>query len=151
MARQSIIPGAGSVFQNRVYDDEGNVIMEMTSGQYMVREPDGSFITRNENSTISLMDGLEWCPLMATGPQPIRIGVCTLCRNPPYQFPVRHGPKHGLVSMRRAKRCASCGRLLCPIHRRKCSDHKWRCPACSRKHRAKTILFRVFFSLEQED
>ena len=152
MAIGGQLPGTASLYDNSVCDEDGNPILQVVSGQYIVTEPDGTMTSRSINSTIELMDGLQWSPaLAALKDRPIRVGVCQFCRYPPYRFPVRARPKHGLVSMRRAKRCASCGRLMCPKHRKMGTDGKWRCPVCSRRHGWRMLLLRLFFSFDEKE
>jgi len=151
MANGGQAPGTASLYDNTVYDEHGNVILQVVSGQYLVTTPDGTVTSRSVGSTIELVDGTQWSPAQAAvKDNPIRVGVCILCRHPPYQFPRRQKPRHGLVSLRRAKRCASCGRLICPHCRKMRTDGKWRCIVCYRRHWWRMLLLRLFFSFEED-
>jgi hypothetical protein len=140
------LPTANQVFRTILADDRGQPILDISAGEYMVHEPDGSITIRKENHSILLMDGLEWNPAMAAA---IRIGCCELCRNPPRGLFSRERPRHGLVSMAKAKRCAECGLLLCPRHRHRGADERWRCPACGRSRRLRDLVLDIFFSREE--
>jgi len=143
-------PGTASLYDNTIYDEHGKPILQITSGQYIVTEPDGTMTSRSISSMFPLVCGLSWSPLEAARKDnPIRIGICPLCRHPPYRFPIRPKPRHGLVSMRRAKRCVSCGRLICPQHRKMGADGQWRCTGCSRWYRLRTALLGLFFRYEE--
>lgn len=154
MANGGQLPGTASLYDNTIYDERGNVIFKTVTGQYLIHEPDGSMTSRSEGSTIELVDGTQWSPAQAAmKDNPIRVGVCQLCREPPYQFPFRAKPRHGIVSLRRAKRCAGsgCGRLLCPQHRKMGSDGRWRCTVCARRHWWRMLVLRLFFSFEEDN
>jgi hypothetical protein len=144
-------PGTASLYDNTVYDEHGNVILQVVSGQYLLTSPDGTVTSRSVSSTIQLVCGLQWAPSHAAmRDHAVRIGVCMLCREPPYRFPFRRRPRHGLVSLRRAKRCASCGRLICPQHRTMGPDGRWRCIVCARWHGWLMRLLRLLFSFKED-
>ncbi len=126
-----------------ITDRKGNVILEVTQKEYLVRESDGSLARYSEYNNIILEDGLAWNPSMFLQKPPIHIAVCDVCRK-------KRKPKsHGLVSVAGAKLCV-CGKLCCPKHRRQSSrDKKWRCPACHRLHKTKNIFTPVFFKKKE--
>ena len=107
-----------------IRDRKGNMILEVTQKEYVVKESDGPLTAYSEYDNIILEDGLAWTPSMLGQKPPIRIAVCDICRR-------KRKPKtHGLVSVTGARLCV-CGKLCCPKHRRQSSrDHKWRCPTC---------------------
>ena len=150
MARQRFnLPAANRQVRTVLSDDQGNPMVQMSAGEYMVHNPDGSITVLRENRSIQLMCGLQWYPGMTDGQKIISVGVCELCRNPPYTFPLRNKPRHGLVSMDRARQCSGCGLLLCPRHQSRHGRQTF-CPSCSRRYRLKNVLLRIFFRIEEE-
>lgn len=145
------MPTTNQVNRTVVADHQGRPILVLTGGEYMVHEQDGSITVRKEGHSIELMDGTAWYPAMSAGPQGVKLGCCELCRHPPYRFPFRELPRHGLVS--KWKRCARCGQLVCPRHRRPGADGKWRCVRCKRMawlDWLKEAVLGFFFSTEED-
>ena len=140
------LPTASQVFRTVLSDEQGMPILDVSAGEYMVHDPHGNITIRKENHSILLMDGLEWCPAQAAQ---IRVGVCECCRHPPYRFFFRERPRHGLLSMAKAKRCTACGLLLGPRHRHLGHDGRWRCVRCGRSRRLKDFFLGIFFSTEE--
>jgi len=126
-----------------ITDRKGDVILEVTQKEYLVKESDGSFTSYSEYNNIILEDGLAWNPSMLFQKPPIYIAVCDICRK-------KRQPKtHGLVSVAGAKLCV-CGQLCCPKHRRQSArDNKWRCPICHHLHRTKCLFTPVFFKRKE--
>ena len=126
-----------------IRDRKGNVILEVTQKEYVVKESDGPLTAYSEYENIILEDGLGWNPSMMGQKPPVRIAVCDICRK-------KRKPKtHGLVSVAGGRLCV-CGKLCCPKHRRQSSrDHKWRCPTCHHRHIAKCILTPIFFKRKE--
>lgn len=147
MARQSFqVPPSSDHTGAILWSSDGQPILEMWSSDYMIHEPDGSISTRKLNTAIELMCGTMWHPGIADR---IPIGVCQLCRQPPYTFPFRERARHGIVSRKMARTCVDCGRLACPKHIRQV-DGAWRCVQCAGKHRALSFLRSIFFRCEDE-
>jgi len=148
MARQPLnMGGVDQVWQTVIWNDDGNPILEVSEGEYVVHKPDNSIIIQHSNNSIQLMCGQFWQP----GPKALPLGVCELCRNPPYRFPFRKKPRHGLVSLKYSKYCSGgCGRLLCPSHAHLCKDRRYRCPSCARKYRFWRFIKSLLFRYEEE-
>ena len=149
MAKQRFgAPGADQTVRTVLWDALGNPIVEVGAREYMVHRPDGSVATERINSSILLMDGTMWHP----GMRDVRLGVCKLCREPPYTFPFRQGPMHGLVSLTPggAVKCARCGMILCPAHARRCSDNRLRCPSCAQRGTLRRFFERIFWTTDED-
>ena len=133
-----------------IQDKYGNVILEIGITKYMVREPDGSIKYYQKSYNIQLVDGLQWNPGMLLANPPIYVGICDSCRDIcSLKMFKKVMPTHGIVSLGRAKLC-ECGTLCCPSHRKLCSDGKWRCLTCARKHMVKELLRPIFFTRTME-
>ena len=148
MARQQLnMGGVDQIWRTILWDNEGKPILEVSSGEYVVHHPDHSIDIQHSNNSIQLMCMQFWQP----GPKAQPLGVCELCRYPPYTFPFRKKPKHGLVSLKCAKYCSgSCRRLLCPQHAHLCKDRRYRCPSCVWKYRLGQFLKGLLFRYEEE-
>ena len=147
MARQPLnIAGVDQIWQTILLDDEGKPLLEISAGEYIVHGPKGEITIRRSNCSIQLMCKQLWHP----GPKAEPLGVCELCRKPPYKFPFREKPKHGLVTLKHANYCSgSCHLLLCPKHARYINDQFY-CPSCAAKYRAKHVMTSLFFRYEEE-
>lgn len=147
MARQPLnIAGVDQIWQTILWDDEGKPLLEVSASEYVIHEPKGKVTIRRSTSSIQLMCKRFWRP----GPKAEPLGVCELCRKPPYKFPFREKPKHGLVTLKYAKQCfGSCGRLLCMKHAKRIHG-RFYCPSCAAKYRAKRILTTLLFRYEEE-
>lgn len=141
------LPITNQVYRTVVTDENGQPILEITAGEYMIPDGNGMTILKNGQS-ILLMDGTEWNPAMAIQ-QGVKLACCELCRHPPFRFPFRERPRHGLVS--KWKRCVRCGRAICPRHRHRTSDGSWRCSHCRHGifHWLREILLRLFTYTEE--
>ena len=142
MARQPLnIAGVDQIWQTVLFDDDGKPILEVSDSEYVVNGPNGEVTIKRLNSSIQLMCNSQWHP----GPDAEPLGVCELCRKPPYKFPFRDKPKHGLVSLKYARRCSRCySRLLCPKHVR-IIDRRFYCPSCALICRLKRLFIFLLF------
>jgi hypothetical protein len=148
MARQPFqIPPTSDHAAVALWLADGRPCLEICgTSEWIIHEPDGSVSTRKLDTLIELMCGTMWHPGMA---DKVPVGVCTLCRQPPYTFPHREPPRHGIVSRKMARTCVDCGVLACPKHVLKV-DGRWRCVRCARKHRRLSILRGLFFVADDE-
>ena len=142
---------ANQEFVTIYYDDEGQSVLEIGAGQYILHFQDGTEVDRKTSQSFQLECGLQFTPAMSHGQQPVLIGICQLCRRPPYRFPFRKAVKHhGLVSMARSRRCRRCGKLLCPNHYRRCRDNRYRCISpCTNIYNIRRLVRRLFFTVEE--
>ena len=130
-----------------IHDKNGDEILRLGASEFTMRFPDGRIERHKVSESIILADGTNFnVGMMYTSP-PIQIGVCSLCRRPPYSFPFRDTPSHGLVRLTRAKTC-TCGALCCTRHRRLCSDGRYRCLPCARRWSWKEAVLSIFFAKE---
>lgn len=129
------------------YDNDGYVVMRLSATQMTLHHPDGRIEQRKINDNLVLADGSTWNAAMLLAQPPVPIGVCGLCRKPPYTFPWRAKPTHGLVRLSRAKTC-QCGTLCCPAHRVRCADGQVRCLRCAHTWSWKERLLSLFFAKE---
>jgi len=125
----------------RITDAQGNIVLEIGTHEYSVMHSDGSLTQRKITETIPLVCGTIWTPATK-----FPIGVCELCRQPSF-FNRR---SHGLVSLSRAKMCATCGQLCCPKHRKLGKDQKWRCLRHHSSHQLRNLLHPIFFEQREE-
>lgn len=125
-----------------ITDSKGKVIIEIRQEEYLIIGKDGSITSYSLYNNIILEDGMAWSPALLSGPKPIHIGACDICRSR------RRSKSHGLVAMAHARLCV-CGKLCCPKHRRQGADEKWRCPSCAHKYSVKR-MFRPFFFRKKE-
>ena len=121
MARSPIsITPPSVVIETILRDIDGSPILELRYGEYIVRLPDGTQQMRKTGESILLSCGTMWNPgMMARVP----VGVCDACRHPEFRGLRREAPRHGTVTLQRARMCASCGRLCCPRHFRRLDGH----------------------------
>lgn len=125
--------------------DEG--LMSLSGTQHLIRHQNGTIEQRRRYENKLLADNTSINGAMLGGPQPAVLTRCELCVHPPYHFPYREKPTHGLIRLDRAKSCAGgCGALCCARHRVHCSDKKYRCTRCARKWRLGRGFLRLFFS-----
>ncbi|MCY2950834.1 MAG: hypothetical protein NTU53_02525 [Planctomycetota bacterium] len=95
--------------------------------------------------TIQLADGSCMGVASLLGKTAADLGICRLCRNPPYTFPSRRKTIHGLVRLDRAHTC-SCGAVICTRHAKLGSDGQWRCIPCARRRSFSDLLLGLFFT-----
>lgn len=131
-----------------VVRDGDEEIARFTATEMTLRHPDGKIEHSRLHENLILSDGTSFNAAMMFAQPPVQIGVCRLCRRPPYTFPVRDRPTHGLVRLTRAKTCAHrhCGSLCCPKHRTRCSDGQYRCTRCARTWFWWELILGIFCS-----
>jgi hypothetical protein len=125
----------------KITDSKGNVIVEIGTKEYSIKNFDGSRTQRKITESMTLVCGTVWTALAR-----FPVGVCEICREPP-PFSRR---RHGLVALSRARMCVDCGQLCCPSHRKIGKDQKWRCLRHHRQHLLKTLFRPIFFKREEE-
>jgi hypothetical protein len=135
--------------QTTIYDADGNPILIIGERSSTIMAPDKSISRLEYSDSILLVDGLSWTPAMASGANPVYLTSCQRCREPPIWLPGRRRGTHGLLSVRNARVCASCGAVTCPRHRRFVLG-AWRCHDCVPWVLLRRILKLVFFSLHRE-
>ena len=124
MARQPFqVPPTSDHAGVILWDAEGRPVLEVWDSEYVIHEPGPSVSSRKLSNLLQLMCGTVWHPRML---DKVPVGVCQLCREPPYTFPRRSRPRHGIVSRKMARICVDCGTLACPKHIRQV-DGAWRC------------------------
>ena len=149
MAKKTFkVPPVRQVTKSFLYDKNGQLIKSLGMEEETVPGPNGELhvIKRSENMT--LMDGTVYNPSMSMGPRPMRIRVCDVCRDSSFSLFNRGGDSHGLTSS--AKLCTSCGKSLCPHHRKRCRDRQVRCASCAAKFKVKGLLRKLFFTAEEK-
>ena len=148
MARPTLnMAGVNQSWQTLYWDDRGRPVLEISAGQHIIHEPDGSVTIQHANHRIQLMCG----DVYSSGPKAPPLVVCEMCRHPPYRFPFRDRPRHGLTSLKHSALCQGrrCGRRLCPRHTITISGRTY-CPACSIWARVKELATRILFKCEDE-
>lgn len=140
------MPGATQTVQTVHWDAEGNPILQIAATEYMIHLPSGEVRSVRTNNAIQLMCGTMWHP----GMKDVPVGVCEFCRKPPYTFPFRQKPGHGLVNLKNGARCVSCGVYACRCHIHVGPDGRPRCLDCHRKYRLRAFLRRIFFTYEED-
>ena len=129
-----------------IHDAQGREILRVGMTETTFRHADGTFEILEKHESLTLADGSNWSPAMLLGNKPAHVGCCALCNDPPRRGIFRERPSAGLVRLSRAKTCAPpCGKLLCPRHRKLCSDGVWRCLRCARRYALKTAIKSIFF------
>lgn len=148
MARQPLnMSGVNQLWQTLYWDDRGRPVLQVAAGQYVIHEPGKPIIIQNATHGIQLMCGLVYHP----GPKAPPLVVCELCRHPPYRFPFRDQPRHGLTSLQYSAVCAGrgCGRRLCPRHAIAVTGNTY-CPDCSTWARVRQLFTYILFRFEDE-
>ena len=128
----------------RLLDEEGRLIVEVGVDEFTVVQPSGQLDQYRNLTGILLADGTLWSPLTR-----VPVGVCDECRHPRFHGLRREQPSHGIVSLQGARRCASCGRLCCPRHRKPVGRH-WQCLTCASKSRIWGIIRSILFTREKQ-
>ena len=135
-----------------LHDLHGNVILEVGYEEYMIVNPDGSITQQRNHENIQTVDGSCWNASFLAAKPPLLLGCCQDCRAPRFLGLSRHEPSHGIVILRRAKLCASCGRLCCPSHIRRCpGDRLRRRRPCALKYRLTTMLKSLVYAYREEN
>ncbi len=137
------------ISQTTIHDVNGNPVLIIGERVCTVIEPDGTISRLQHLDSIQLVDGLAWSPAMASGSNPVLLTTCPMCREPPVSLFRREPATHGLLSVRNARVCTSCGQVTCPRHR-KLVGRGWRCPSCARWASLTRLIKPIFFSLHQE-
>jgi hypothetical protein len=129
-------------------DQEGNEIHSTVYSEEVTRLPDGSVVTEKSAENYALVSGELTNPSQAAA---LPVGVCALCGATPSILPWQRRTTTRLCSMEHLKHCVSCGRPLCPRHRKRSEkDRKWRCLSCHRKHWWASLLSPLFFEEVEE-
>ena len=149
MARQRFsAPSTQQTITTFLVATDGTVIGQVPASERMTQSPSGPITVDKQHSSVLLMDGTFWHP----GMRNVRLGVCQLCREPPYTFPFRKKPQHGLVSLAPGGgvNCAGCGMILCPAHARRGADSRSRCPSCARGGAFRRFFEWLFWATEED-
>jgi hypothetical protein len=129
-----------------IYDPAGNLIATMGMHEYSVPLPNGSVEVHKRAQCIATVDGLAWSPMMALRQHdPILVVLCDSCRHPEISLFRRPPATHGLCTIQNAQQCVSCGKTVCPRHRRIGTDGEPRCRRCARWFWLKCLLRPIFF------
>ena len=131
--KNSLPPSSSTI--TRIVDRNNNVIVEIGYKSGWIKDPSGNQHLINEATAIQLMDGSSWMPIHIQHGS-VYVGVCLTCRETHYA--------HGLVRLSKAHSC-TCGRLVCPIHAKLCSDGVYRCPECRGSFNIKSFFKKLFF------
>jgi hypothetical protein len=123
----------------------GDEVMRISSNDITIFYSNGEHEKHREYDNIILADASIWNVAMLAAK--IYLGVCSLCRRPPYTFPFRRRATHGLVRLSSAKACP-CGVLCCPAHCRQGDDGVWRCLRCTRRFTVHRGIRSIFFHRE---
>lgn len=128
-----------------VIRDEAGTPVVLIGTHEITCQTNGEIQVFKQFDTIVLADGSCVGVASLLGKPGIDLGLCRLCRNPPYTFPHRRRPTHGLVRLDRAHTC-SCGAVICTRHAKFGSDGRWRCIPCARWHSFWDFLLGLFFT-----
>ncbi|MFC1762824.1 hypothetical protein ACFL6U_12195 [Planctomycetota bacterium] len=131
-----------------ITDIHGEVVMEIGSRQYTIRDSQKGMIHRQINQSMQTVDGMQWDPSMRLSKPPIHIGICQQCREGTTLL--KRSKTHGIVTLPRAKLCSNCGTLSCPSHRKLGRDQRWRCLKHHRLHLFNRLVLRPLF-FERKD
>ena len=146
MAKQTAFNASGRAtqeIQTVLRDADGREIVMLGVTELLIRNADGSVTKRKVGENLLTSCGRHWNPSMMSA-EPI--GCCFLCRRPPYTFPRRDLPTHGIVLLSQAKTCGlGCGRMACPQHARRCADGQYRCLICARWFWIRRLFSSLFF------
>lgn len=143
MPQQTPMPPVYKAIKTLVVDKAGNPVVMLKYREIIIVRPNGSTKEYKAGANIELVDGTVFNVGMLAGPRPVRLAVCELCREPPYTFPRRSEPTHGLCAT--GHRCRDCGRWSCPGHCEADPCGRWRCTLCARRNRRRRWVRRVFF------
>lgn len=146
MTRQQPDLGDDSqIIENRLYDAQGQLAFEIRAGEYTTYNLDGSSITKKSYQGIGLV-----CGSVYQGGSKMLLAICEDCRYPPYRFPWRYKPRHGVFNQKLGHRCAGhhCGKQLCPRDAIRYHHHYY-CLSCFRKERIKTWFLKIFTSTKE--
>ena len=124
-------------------------ILTVSERQFSVRDGHGNTTYHNISESIQLACGTIWDTSFLTNRPPIYLGICNFCREPRFSLFRRNHRSHGIIALHRGKLCV-CGVLVCPSHRRRGRDGKWRCLSCARKDRLKNIIRPLFFERKED-
>lgn len=139
--------GLGPIVQvtDHVVRDGHETVVCISNTKLTLRHPNGTIERRDRFESVVTEDGFSWhAGLLAANP-PVYVGVCRLCRHPPYTFPWRARPRMGLVLMEAAEQC-TCGALVCGKHRRLCRDGQYRCLPHAWRWRLRDFLLSLLCS-----
>lgn len=127
-----------------ILDQNGDELLRIAAREITILQPGSNDVTKTKiHENIVLVDGTNWNAAMLFSQPPVHIAACRICRDPPWTFPCRERPSHGL--MRLTKPVCPCGQLCCPRHLRRCSDGRSRCLRCTRKFFWKSLLLNLFY------
>jgi hypothetical protein len=127
-------------------DEEDREIHRTQYSEDVTRLPDGSIISEKTAENFALASGELYNPSLSSGSNPVMlVGVCALCGTTSSIFPRRRRRTTRLCNVEQLKNCSDCGYAICPSHRRKGEDRKWRCLSCHRKHWWASLLSPLFF------
>lgn len=151
MARAPIALPEADTFVYLFLDAAGRPVVTLTSyGTYTVVLPNRRVIQYRVGTNIQLVDGLIWNPTMLNRNPPLLLGVCEVCRHPPFSFFNSQVPTHGLCSLNNSRRCWNCGQFCCPAHAKRSSlDRHWRCVRCAEGHLVWRLLNWIFYTRQE--
>lgn len=129
-------------------DEHGRPFLVIGQDKVAVIGPNGEMAEQSREDAIMLVDGLLWTPQMLKWSNPVLVTTCAECRNPRRSLLRPERASHGLLSVRNARSCARCGRVLCPRHRR-WEDGGWHCHDCAKTNRFKKAVRWLFFREEE--
>ena len=111
--RVPISPTGTVEYVTEITDAYGVPILVITSREMFLDDGNGKTHKLHYNALVQLCDGTTWHTGLLKGPNPKLPGVCEFCRRPPYRFPWRDRPRHGVAA--RVETLRSC-RGLCQPH-----------------------------------
>ena len=128
-------------------DEQGQPILVNSSDKVTLFGPNNEMSEHTHDTGIRLVDGLIWFPYMMRWTHPILLTTCSICRNPPVSIFRPEKATHGLLSVRNARVCVSCGSVSCSRHRQ-LLDKGWYCIHCAGKARITRFITSLFFREE---
>ena len=138
------------------YDDESRPILTVvSSSEYTIHHPDGSETEVKDSQFIQTVTGQTVHTSALFGPNALQLGVCWLCRRPPWSLFGRSRPTtHGLVLIGKerggARRCQRCKRLLCGQHQQWVAGRPYCVSPCAGIAKRKRLFRKIFFKLVED-
>jgi hypothetical protein len=150
MARQPFNFAPPQTFSRTVLCDiDGEVVLDIGYTDFTVQT--NNIIQQYQiGAYIQTVDGRQWSPIQLRSQPPVYVGICSLCRKPPFRWWGHEKPTHGVVTLQSAHTCVECGQLCCPRHFRKGRDGNYRCRPCSSRRRLKAKVKSIFFTNVEE-
>lgn len=142
MTPRLTLPPAANKVTTILRDEFMNEVLRIDYDEYTLIDATGATSSYKIGTSIMLMDGTFWNPSLREQP----LVLCRSCRNPPRPwFGTPEPVRHGLLLAANAVRCADCGAIVCPLHRRSGRDGAWFCVHCRPGGILRGLVDALFF------